>query len=94
MVAIVTALVLLAFVLGYRFYARYIGRRIYGDEGPEADAFVTPAHELEDGRDYVPTAKEVLFGHHFTSIAGAAPIIAQAARELGVLTVGVVTNPF
>ena len=72
MSALVTALVLLVFFLGYRFYARYISRTIYRDE--DAD-FVTPAHEFEDGRDFVPTKRPVLFGHHFTSIAGAAPII-------------------
>lgn len=71
MAAVVAALALLAFALGYRYYARYIGSRIYED----GEDFVTPAHELNDGRDYVPTNKHVLFGHHFTSIAGAAPII-------------------
>ena len=77
MAAIVAASVLLAFFLGYRYYARWVGRRVFGiGEDDAADAaFVTPAHELEDGRDYVPTDKHVLFGHHFTSIAGAAPII-------------------
>ncbi|MFO7563249.1 MAG: carbon starvation protein A [Enhygromyxa sp.] len=72
MAALVTALALLVFVLGYRFYARFIGRRIFEDEDP---SFRTPAHELEDGRDFVPTKRPILFGHHFTSIAGAAPII-------------------
>ena len=72
MAALVTALALLVFVLGYRFYARFISRRIFQDEDPD---FRTPAHELEDGRDFVPTKRPILFGHHFTSIAGAAPII-------------------
>src|SRR5690606_14567969 len=40
--------------------------------------FVTPAHEFEDGIDYVPTNRHVLFGHHFTSVAGAAPIVGPA----------------
>src|SRR5690606_22473433 len=40
--------------------------------------FVTPAHEFEDGVDYVPTNKYVLWGHHFTSVAGAAPIVGPA----------------
>lgn len=71
MAAVVAAICLLAFVLGYRYYARYVGTRIYED----GEDFTTPAHELNDGRDYVPTNKHVLFGHHFTSIAGAAPII-------------------
>jgi carbon starvation protein len=72
MAALVTALALLVFVLGYRFYARFIGRRIFQDEDP---GFRTPAHEFEDGVDFVPTKRPILFGHHFTSIAGAAPII-------------------
>lgn len=71
MAAIATAIVLLCFALGYRFYARWIGRRIFGDD----EEIETPAHALEDGRDFVPTSAHVLFGHHFTSIAGAAPII-------------------
>lgn len=72
MAAVVTAFALLIFVLGYRFYARAIGRRIFEDHDP---SFVTPAHEFEDGHDFVPSKRPVLFGHHFTSIAGAAPII-------------------
>lgn len=71
MAAIVTALVLLVFLAGFRFYARWVGRRIFHDE----DEIVTPAHELEDGKDFVPTPRPILFGHHFTSVAGAAPII-------------------
>ncbi len=71
MAAIVAALCLLAFFLGFRYYARFLGRRIYGDE----EEIETPAHEFEDGVDFVPTNKHILFGHHFTSIAGAAPII-------------------
>ncbi|MCA9682055.1 MAG: carbon starvation protein A [Myxococcales bacterium] len=72
MAALVTALVLLFFLAGYHFYARYVGRRIFGDDDPD---FVTPAHTLQDGHDFVPTKRPILFGHHFTSIAGAAPII-------------------
>ena len=79
MAALVTAAVLVCFGLGYRFYARWIGRRVFGDD----EELVTPAHELEDGRDYVPTDKHVLFGHHFTSIAGAAPIIGPCVARIG-----------
>ena len=60
------------FFLGYRFYSTFIANRIFGlyeFSGP------TPAEELEDGIDFFPTNKYVLFGHHFTSISGAAPII-------------------
>lgn len=63
-----------AFVLGYRIYARYIAARVFRLD-PE---FRTPAHELQDGVDYVPTHRFVLWGHHFTSVAGAAPIVGPA----------------
>ena len=63
---------LIIFGLGYRFYANFIAYKIYSiQEFSE----VVPSKEFEDGIDFVPTKKEILFGHHFTSIAGAAPII-------------------
>ena len=62
---------LLAFYLGYRFYSQYISEKIYDLQ----NHLTTPAHELNDGVDFVPTKRHILFGHHFTSIAGAAPII-------------------
>jgi carbon starvation protein len=65
---------LFAFLTGYAVYSRYIARQIYRLD-PD---FITPAHELEDGVDYVPTNRHVLFGHHFTSVAGAAPIVGPA----------------
>ncbi|CAN5615871.1 carbon starvation protein A [soil metagenome] len=65
---------LLAFATGYRFYSRYLAAHIYRLD-PD---FRTPAHEFEDGVDYVPTNRHVLFGHHFTSVAGAAPIVGPA----------------
>ena len=60
------------FFLGYRFYSHFIESRIYGINDPD---LITPAHEFEDGIDFLPTKRHILFGHHFTSIAGAAPII-------------------
>ena len=69
--AILTAICLLCFYFGYRFYSKFVAAKIYALN----DKDKTPAHELEDGIDYVPTNKHILFGHHFTSIAGAAPII-------------------
>ncbi|MDY6941526.1 MAG: carbon starvation protein A [Pseudomonadota bacterium] len=65
---------LLAFFLGYRYYARFLASRIFKLD-PD---FRTPAHELQDGIDYVPTSRWVLWGHHFASVAGAAPIIGPA----------------
>jgi carbon starvation protein len=60
--------------MGYFFYSSFIAENIY-----KLDAnFRTPAHELRDGRDFVPTNKWVVLGHHFTSIAGAAPIVGPA----------------
>ena len=63
-----------AFALGYVFYSRFIGEKIYRLD----PNFRTPAHEFEDGVDHVPTNKLVLWGHHFTSVAGAAPIVGPA----------------
>lgn len=65
---------LLCFAFGYRFYSKFIAQKIYRLD----PNFVTPAHEFKDGVDYVPTKKEVLWGHHFTSVAGAAPIVGPA----------------
>ena len=63
---------LLFFGLGYKYYASFIEKKIYS-----LDEFIgsVPAKEFEDGIDFVPTSKGILLGHHFTSIAGAAPII-------------------
>ena len=59
---------------GYFVYSRFIAEKIY-----KLDAdFRTPAHEFEDGVDFVPTNRFVLWGHHFTSVAGAAPIVGPA----------------
>ena len=59
---------------GYLFYSKFIAERIYRLD-PD---FRTPAHEFRDGVDYVPTNRFVLWGHHFTSVAGAAPIVGPA----------------
>lgn len=72
--AVVCILGLVAFGLGYRFYSRYLAAKIFELRPDEP----VPAVELEDGIDYVPTSKHVLFGHHYASIAGAAPIIGPA----------------
>ena len=69
--ALLTGLSLLLFYFGYRFYSKYLSNKIYDLNNEQ----ITPAHEFEDGIDYLPTNKHILFGHHFTSIAGAAPII-------------------
>lgn len=59
---------------GYFFYSKFIAKKILKLDS----SFVTPAHAQQDGVDYVPTNKYVLWGHHFTSVAGAAPIVGPA----------------
>lgn len=75
MSGILVALIGMAvFALGYRYYSKFIAERIFRLD-PD---YVTPAHRYNDGVDYVPTNKFVLWGHHFSSIAGAAPILGPA----------------
>ncbi len=62
------------FAVGYLVYSRYLAQRMYRLDA----SYETPAHELNDGVDYVPTNKFILWGHHFTSVAGAAPIVGPA----------------
>jgi len=62
------------FLLAYRLYGRFLARSIFR-LSPTAR---TPAVEFEDGTDFVPTAKEIIFGHHYASIAGTGPIVGPA----------------
>lgn len=62
------------YLIAYHTYGRWLGQRIFR---LSKDA-VVPAVEFEDGTDYVPTSKGVVFGHHFTSIAGTGPIVGPA----------------
>jgi carbon starvation protein len=59
---------------GYLFYSRYLAQEVFA---LRAD-FVTPAHALEDGVDYVPSQPVVLFGHHYASITGLSPMLGPA----------------
>ena len=72
--AIVLLLGILAMLAGYFFYSKFFAKHILGLD----NSIPTPAHSMKDGIDYVPTNKYVLWGHHFTSVAGAAPIIGPA----------------
>ena len=63
-----------AFVAAYFIYGKFLSR-LFGVD----DSRKTPAHEHEDGIDYIPTKPAVLFGHHFASIAGAGPIVGPIA---------------
>jgi len=71
------AIMVLAFagyIIMYQLYGKYIGSKIFSLSGNNKP----PSRELEDGVDYVPTKKEIIFGHHFTSIAGTGPIVGPA----------------
>ncbi|MFP6617551.1 MAG: carbon starvation CstA family protein, partial [Candidatus Hydrogenedentota bacterium] len=63
-----------AFILAYNTYGKYLARKVFK---LDPDALV-PSCELEDGKDFVPTKRSVVFGHHFTSIAGTGPIVGPA----------------
>ena len=67
-------LVFAGYIIMYQVYGKFIGRKIF----KLSPANKTPSVELKDGFDYVPTKKEVIFGHHFTSIAGTGPIVGPA----------------
>ena len=71
---LVAILCLAALYLGYRYYSRYLSERLFRVREDEP----VPSVEKEDGIDFVPTRREVLWGHHFSSIAGAAPILGPA----------------
>ncbi|MGZ4585690.1 MAG: carbon starvation CstA family protein, partial [Mycobacterium sp.] len=70
------------YVIGFRFYARLIEMKIVRPR----DDHATPAEVFEDGTDYVPTDRRVLFGHHFAAIAGAGPLVGPVlATQMGYL---------
>lgn len=68
---------LLCYILAYRFYGRYLAREMGQQDDRE-----TPAAKYNDGKDFVPTRPSVLFAHHYSTIAGAGPIVGPA---LGIL---------
>jgi carbon starvation protein len=71
-----------SYVIGYRLYSRFLSHRVFGLD----DLRRTPAHKLENGRDFVPTNRWVLFGHHFAAIAGAGPLVGPIlAAQFGFL---------
>lgn len=63
-----------AFIVAYNTYGRWLSRKIFQID-PNA---IVPSHEMRDDVDFVPTNRQVLFGHHFTSIAGTGPIVGPA----------------
>lgn len=71
---LVALLSFIGFVVAYNTYGRWLARKIFQID----EAAVVPARELQDDVDFVPTQRSVLFGHHFTSIAGTGPIVGPA----------------
>ena len=70
------------YIIGYRFYARLIETKVVRPR----DDHATPAEVFDDGTDYVPTDRRVLFGHHFAAIAGAGPLVGPVlATQMGYL---------
>ncbi|MEP6688322.1 MAG: carbon starvation CstA family protein, partial [Gemmatimonadales bacterium] len=70
------------YLLAFRFYSRFLADRVFGLN----DRRATPAERLANGRDYVPTSRWVLFGHHFAAIAGAGPLVGPVlAAQFGYL---------
>ena len=70
------------YTLGYRFYSRFVAYRVLELNDQRA----TPAERLDDGRDFVPTSKWVVFGHHFAAIAGPGPLVGPIlAAQFGYL---------
>jgi len=76
--ALVALCAFAAYALGYGLYSRFLARRVFHVE-PERP---TPAHTMRDDVDYVPTRPAILFGHHFASIAGLAPMLGPAVAVI------------
>jgi len=73
---------LCTYAVGYRFYSRFIASRVLGLD----DRRATPAERLDNGVDFVPTHRWVIFGHHFAAIAGAGPLVGPVlAAQFGYL---------
>lgn len=78
---LVAGILIVWLVAGYKIYGSFIEKNVIKAD----DNRITPAHKQEDGIDYTPAKKRILFGHHFSSIAGAGPILGPL---LGVLYFG------
>src|SRR5579863_7137390 len=71
-----------SYALGYRFYSKFIAAKVLALDSQRA----TPAERMENGRDFVPTNKWVVFGHHFAAIAGPGPLVGPVlAAQFGYL---------
>jgi carbon starvation protein len=73
---------LCSYAMGYRFYSKFLATRVFGLD----DRRATPAERRNNGRDFVPTNRWVLYGHHFAAIAGAGPLVGPVlAAQFGFL---------
>jgi carbon starvation protein len=73
---------LCSYLVAYRFYSRFIANQVFGLDPRRA----TPAERLNNGRDFHPTSRWVLFGHHFSAISGAGPLVGPTlAAQFGFL---------
>src|SRR6266542_3455470 len=80
-ISILTAAVC-TYAVAYRFYSKFLAARVFGLD----DRRATPAERCNNGRDFVPTNKWVLYGHHFAAIAGAGPLVGPVlAAQFGFL---------
>ncbi len=78
----IVAAAVCVYLIAYRFYSHFIANRVMGLDANRQ----TPAYKFNDGLDYVPTNKFVLFGHHFAAIAGAGPLVGPVlAAQMGYL---------
>jgi len=77
--ATLALIVLVIFSLAYRFYGKYLSLKVFELDQEKGQ---TPSYKYQDNIDYVPTNKNVLIGHHFSSIAGAAPIVGPAVAAI------------
>ena len=76
------AAALCTYALGYRFYSKFLAAKVLALDAMRA----TPAERLENGRDFMPTNKWVVFGHHFAAIAGPGPLLGPVlAAQFGYL---------
>ena len=80
--ALVGLVGIMAFVTAYRFYGSFISDKLFNLKERDDSGELTPAHAKYDGHDFVPTQTEILIGHHFSSIAGAAPIVGPAVAAI------------
>ena len=71
---LIVVVAFVGYLVAYNTYGRYLSQKVFRLDADKQ----TPSRELEDGVDYVPTKKQVIFGHHFTSIAGTGPIVGPA----------------